>query len=158
MGTSEENKKRQLKWDIRFLKLAKFWALECSLDPSTKVGAVIADSRRGIVSLGYNGFPIGVIDTHERLHNRDLKYPRVQHAEQNAFAFAKTHDFNDCTIYTWPFPPCSSCAGSIIQRNIKRVVAPEMSDELRQRWGDSIAVTLEMFAEAGVTIEYADLE
>jgi dCMP deaminase len=43
-------------WDLRFLTLAKTVST-WSKDPSTKVGAVIVDKNRRVVSLGYNGFP-----------------------------------------------------------------------------------------------------
>jgi len=44
-----------IKWALRFLGLASYIS-KWSKDPSTKVGAVIAQGNR-IVSLGYNGFP-----------------------------------------------------------------------------------------------------
>ena len=50
-----------LSWDLRFLDLAKLVST-WSQDPSTKVGAVIADSDNRIVSIGYNGFPKGIKD------------------------------------------------------------------------------------------------
>jgi deoxycytidylate deaminase len=41
------------KWDRRFLELARHVAA-WSKDPSTQVGAVVAEGKR-VVSLGYNG-------------------------------------------------------------------------------------------------------
>jgi dCMP deaminase len=71
------------------------WALgmavhvaKLSKDPSTKVGAVILDSKRRIVSGGYNGFPRGVEDSDERLNNRETKLRMTIHAERNALSFA----------------------------------------------------------------------
>ena len=60
-------------WDTRFLDLAEHIS-KWSKDPSTKVGAVIVDSYRRIVSTGYNGFPQGVMDSYDRLTDRDTKY------------------------------------------------------------------------------------
>ena len=50
------------KWDFRFLELA--WVIsQWSKDPSTKVGAVIADIfTHEILSTGYNGFPTATPD------------------------------------------------------------------------------------------------
>jgi dCMP deaminase len=137
---------RDEKWDTRFLKSAEFVA-QMSKDPSTKVGALIADGKR-IVSVGYNGFPMGVHDTEERLTDRDLKYKMVVHAEVNAILFAK-RCVDGLTLYTWPFQPCSSCAGIVINSGIKTVVAP-FSDN--PRWVENFAISQQMFREAGVEL------
>ena len=137
------------KWDKRFLKLAEHvsgW----SKDPSTKVGCVIADSKNRVVSIGYNGFPVGVDDSKEIYENRDLKYQRTIHAEANAILFAK-QKLEDCSIYVWPLPSCANCAATIIQSGIKRVVAPEPTSEQKKRWKDSFDTSSQMFKEAGVT-------
>ena len=107
------------KWDKNFLELAKTVST-FSKDPSTKVGAVIVDDDNRVISIGYNGFPKGLKDDH-RLDNRDLKYDMVVHAEANALLFANAPT-KGCTIYTWPFQPCSRCASLIIQAGIRRVV------------------------------------
>ena len=56
------------KWDIRFLEMARNSAM-WSKDPSTKVGSIIVDDDKRVVSVGYNGFPKGV-DDDARLDNR----------------------------------------------------------------------------------------
>jgi dCMP deaminase len=119
-----------------------------SKDPSTKVGAVIADPMNRVVSLGYNGFPRGIEDTEERLSNRELKYKLVVHAEPNALLFAE-RSVKGCTIFTWPFMPCAQCAGKIIQSGIVTVVAP-YSDNIR--WADDFRLVSTMFKEAGVSL------
>lgn len=132
------------KWDKRFLNLAKEVA-SWSKDPSTQVGAVIADENHRIVSLGFNGFPQGV-DDDGRLENRELKYEITVHAEANAVLFAgKVLD--NCTCYIYPLPPCSRCAGILIQSGIKRVVAPVTDKE---KWKKSGELSLKLFKEAGV--------
>jgi dCMP deaminase len=136
------------KWDKRFLDLALFisgW----SKDPSTRCGAVITRGNR-IISLGFNGFPSGVHDD-GRLEDRETKYKMVLHAEDNALLFAK-QDLTGCTIYTQPFPPCSRCAGKIIQSGITKVIAPTESPELWNRWRDDLTLASDMFREAGVTL------
>lgn len=138
------------KWDKRFLGLAEHVS-NWSKDPSTKVGAVITDNQNRVISVGYNGFPRGVNDCEKILNDREKKYQRVIHAEPNAILFAE-RDLTGCCIYTFPFPPCNNCSTLIIQSGIKRVVAPDASDELKERWKDSMAVAEEMFKEAGVEL------
>ena len=60
------------KWDLRFLEMARN-AASWSKDPSTKVGAIIVDDDKRVISVGYNGFPKGVRDD-ERLDDRQEKY------------------------------------------------------------------------------------
>ena len=108
-------------WDKRFLELAKLVG-SWSKDPSTQVGAVIVDKDKRIVSIGFNGFPKGVEDSEKRLVDREQKYDIIIHAEANALMFAGK-SVEGCTLYTWPFQPCSRCAGLIIQSGIKRVVS-----------------------------------
>ena len=74
-------------WDKRFLELASVVG-SWSKDPSTKVGAVIVNENKQIVSMGYNGFPRGVRDDY-RLENRETKYNLIVHAEANAIIHAK---------------------------------------------------------------------
>lgn len=145
------------KWDKRFLDLAKFIA-QWSKDPSTKVGAVIVRPNKSICSVGYNGFPIGVNDSKERYENRDIKIQLIQHAEKNALNFA-TENLNGYTMYTWPFASCSQCAGAIIQRGIKRCVAPKLNpmSDLGKRWNESLKLTKETFEESGVILEEIEL-
>jgi len=133
-------------WDERFLGLAQHIAT-FSKDPSTKVGAVIADSHHRIVSMGYNGFPRGVQDTPERLTDREKKYEMVVHAEINAILFAQC-DLSRMTLYTYPLPPCSRCAALIINSGLRAVVAPPVT---QTRWVESCSLALDMFDEAGVS-------
>ena len=135
-----------LKWDYRFLDMAQLvsgW----SKDPSTRVGAVIVDPDRRVVSLGYNGFPVGVSDDF-RLDNREIKYKMVVHAESNALLFAST-DLSECTMYTYPFMPCPRCAGMIIQAGICRVVSYKTNTV---RWAKEFEISREMFLESDVAL------
>ena len=136
------------KWDERYINLAKHIA-DWSKDPSTKVGAVIVDDKGRIVSLGFNGFPQKISDN-ERLNDRDEKYNVIVHAEANAILFANK-DLSGYTIYTYPFQPCSRCAGLIIQSGIKRVVT--IRDE-NPRWQKDFHTSEQMLIEAGVHIDY----
>lgn len=138
------------KWDSRFLDLAEFisgW----SKDPSTKVGAVIADDDNRIVSVGYNGFPQNILDN-QRLEDRETKYKIVVHGEINAILFANK-SVKGCTLYTVPFEPCPRCAGLIIQSGIKRVVSRQNNNT---RWEEDFKMSRQLFKEAGVLLEYID--
>ena len=121
-----------------------------SKDPSTKVGAVIFDPKRRIVSAGYNGFARGVEDTAERLENRDVKYRLVLHAEKNAILFA-TAPLEGCTIVV-THPCCAQCAAQVIQAGIKNVIWPVPDEAFAMRWKDDLALTMAQFNEAGVEI------
>jgi len=138
------------KWDVRFLNLCGHIS-DWSKDPSTKVGAVIVRPDRTIASVGYNGFPRGVIDRSEMLQNREQKYPRVVHAELNAILNAR-EPLVSCVLYVSPISPCSTCCGAIIQSGIRRVVAV-MSASAQKTWSDQARVSEQMFKEAGVTLE-----
>ena len=78
MKYSIESKPMQ-RWDERFCELAKYisgW----SKDPNAKVGAVIFSKKGGDISIGYNGFPMGIEDSAERLTDKDIKLELVVHA------------------------------------------------------------------------------
>ena len=142
------------KWDERFIELAKLVG-SWSKDPSTKVGAAIVDRNHRIISVGYNGFPKGIKDSEDRLNNRESKYDIVIHAEANALSFA-SKPLEGCTLYTYPFQPCSRCAGLIIQHGIKRVVS-QKDNKVSERtisWAKNFELANRLFGEAGVEMEY----
>lgn len=135
-------------WDKRFLELASVVG-SWSKDPSTKVGAVIVNENKQIVSMGYNGFPRGVKDDY-RLENRETKYNLIVHAEANAIIHAK-ESLEGCTIYTDPFMPCSKCAGLIIQSGIKRVVSLDCDNP---RWIENFRLAHSILTEARIEIKH----
>jgi dCMP deaminase len=137
------------KWDKRFLELAKHVS-HWSKDPSTKVGAVITRDKK-VVGIGYNGFATGINDSDERLHNRELKYRYVIHAEVNSI-LNSNGPVDGCTLFTYPLSPCEGCMKMVIQAGIKRVVYPTPSEELRQRWGESLDFSVGMAREAGLEL------
>lgn len=134
-------------WDTRFLDIAKSVS-QWSKDPSTKVGAVIVNPRREIVSTGYNGFPRGIMDSFDRLSKREIKYEMIIHAEINAILFSH-ENLSGYTLYTYPFQPCSRCASVIIQSGINRIVTYECDSD---RWKESFSLARDMFEEAGLEI------
>lgn len=90
-----------------------------SKDQNTQVGAAILTPEWGVISMGYNGFPIGTPDTDEMWLDRDEKYKRVLHAESNAID-AATQSLKGATLVCNLFP-CHLCAARIAQNGIKRV-------------------------------------
>ena len=108
------------KWDQRFIDLANFVAA-WSKDPSTQVGAVVANPlTKRVVSMGFNGFPTGVDDLEHRLENRDIKYEMIVHAETNALLFAGPAA-EGCTLYV-TLEPCSMCSGALVNTKCASVV------------------------------------
>ncbi len=96
-----------------------------SKDPNTCVGACIVSKENKILSLGYNGMPIGCSDdefpwerTGEPL---DTKYLYVCHAELNALLNYSGNKLEGARIYTTLFP-CNECTKAIIQSGIKEVI------------------------------------
>lgn len=141
-------------WNCRFMDMAHLVAT-WSKDPSSKVGAVIVDKNRRIISTGYNGLAIGVEDSIERLTNRDIKYKIILHAEENAIMFAK-RDLSGCSLYVTTLPPCAHCASLIIQSGIKTVYA--CKSDIPERWKESYDLTTAMFNESGVKLVFLDYE
>ena len=142
------------KWDMRFLDLATHIS-EWSKDPSTKVGCVVVGPDREIRSTGFNGFPRGILDSDDRLTDRDLKYPLICHAEENAIMHAARIGLalKGCTAYvTWP--PCTRCARSLIQAGISEIVIPS-GLEIHDRWKTDFETSMGLLREAEVLIRSA---
>jgi dCMP deaminase len=134
-------------WDGRFLTLANqigSW----SKDTGAKVGAVIVDPKRRIVSVGYNGFPQGVDDSNEIIANREVKLLRTIHAEENAILFAR-RDLDGCSIYV-NYPPCAKCAAKIIQVGITNVYSITPDAAFLANWKTELDQAHSLFVEAGV--------
>ena len=141
------------KWAIRFLQMAELVA-SWSKDPSTRVGAVITENNR-IVSLGFNGYPHGISDSAET-DNREMKLLKTLHAEENAILHAK-RDLSSGEIWVTHFP-CPNCAAKIIQTGLRAVHSPKPNDDFLSRWGDKIKVSEDMFEQAGVKVDWMQVE
>ena len=139
-------------WDQRFLNLAKHIS-QWSKDPSTKVGCVVVGPDREIRSTGFNGLPRGIEDNDERLNNREIKYPLICHAEENAIMHAARIGISlkDCTAYvTWP--PCTRCARSLVQAGVSTIIYPK-NIEIPDRWMDDFYLSLNLLKEAKINIK-----
>lgn len=124
-------------------------ASQRSKDNSTQVGACIVNRDKKILSIGYNGMPIGCSDDEmpwdregEMLHT---KYAYVCHAELNAILNNDGGSLKGTAIYITLFP-CNECAKAIIQSGIKEVVY--LDDKYSEM--DATIAAKKMFDMAGV--------
>ncbi len=117
-------RKDYISWDEYFMGVAKLSALR-SKDPGTQVGACIVSPDNKILSMGYNGFPVGCDDDEfpwEREGEaNETKYPFVTHSELNAILNYRGGSLEGSKLYVSLFP-CNECAKAIIQAGIKTVI------------------------------------
>ena len=144
------------RWDKRFLELASHVA-SWSKDPSTQCGAIIVDRNRRVISMGYNGFPVGVDDDPDRYDIRAMKYKFIVHAELNAILNCP-NNMDNATLYVSPLVPCCECAKAIIQSGITRVVSNDPTTEQKGRWGESWLAAMLMFGESEVQVDLIEGE
>ncbi|HAS38670.1 MAG TPA: cytidine deaminase [Ruminococcaceae bacterium] len=143
-----------ISWDEYFMGVALL-AAKRSKDPNTQVGACIVNENKKIMSVGYNGFPLGCSDDafpwdRSADSDYDTKYPYVCHAELNAILNNAGAPLNGCSVYVALFP-CNECAKAIIQCGIKKVFY--LSDKYNGTSGN--LASKRMFDAAGV--EYKQL-
>lgn len=143
----------------KFMNLADTVAA-MSYDPSTKVGAIVTLGE-SIVSLGCNQIADGIPHTIHQMENREWKYPRIIHAEQDAIMkMMATRIFS----MRWEEPyhmyvthhPCDRCAAMIIHAGIKEVITRKVSPEMLLRW-PGMKTAADMFEEARIPVTYLDL-
>lgn len=147
-----------MSWESKFISLCDHIS-SWSKDTSTKVGAVITNRRNKILSIGYNGLPIGVNDDpdiYPDRHQRPEKYQWYSHAEENAIASAAEMgvSLKGAKIYC-NYLPCCNCARMIIQSGITEVVfqhADVNSAKNSESWQKSKEVTIKMFNESKVIV------
>ena len=137
-----------ISWDEYFMGIALLSG-ERSKDPNSQVGACIVSPDNKILSIGYNGFPIGCSDDEIPWDREgdfvDTKYPYVCHSELNAILNYTGSTLKQSRIYVTLFP-CNECAKAIIQSGIKEVIY--MSDKYKDT--DSVKVSKKMLDMAGV--------
>lgn len=139
-----------ISWDEYFMGVAMLSSYR-SKDPNTRVGACIVSKSNKILSVGYNGFPIGCSDDEfpwERTGDEfDTKYPYVCHAELNAILNARGANLEGSRIYVALFP-CNECAKAIIQSGITEVIY--LSDKYDGTPGNRAAKR--MFEASGIRL------
>ncbi|MCM1371235.1 MAG: dCMP deaminase family protein [Clostridium sp.] len=141
-------RKDYISWDEYFISLAILSGMR-SKDPSTQVGACIVDKNNKVLSLGYNGAPIGYDDDSYMTWDRDgdflnTKYAYVCHAELNAILNSHT-SLKESKIYVYLFP-CNECAKLIIQSGIKEIIY--VCDKYKDT--DSVKASKKMLDACGV--------
>ena len=157
-----QSRKRQdyISWDEYFMGIAHLAGMR-SKDPNTQVGACIVSQDNKILSMGYNGFPMGCSDDEFPWDREgdflDTKYPFVTHSELNAILNYRGGSLEGTKLYVSLFP-CNECAKAIIQAGIKSIVYD--SDKYNgtpgniasKRMFDAAGVTYEQYQKAGRTI------
>lgn len=157
--------KRQdyINWDEYFMGVAKLASLR-SKDPNSQVGACIVNPENKILSMGYNGFPIGCSDDEfpwaREGDTLNTKYAYVTHSELNAILNYRGGSLEGCKIYVTLFP-CNECAKAIIQAGIKTVIYADNkydgtpSVEASKRLMTAAGVKFELYKPTGrkITLE-----
>lgn len=136
-------REQYINWDEYFMGIAMLSG-ERSKDPNSQVGACIVSQDNKILSMGYNGFPIGCSDDKISWEREgefaETKYPYVCHAELNAILNYTGASLKGSKVYVTLFP-CNECAKAIIQCGIKEIIY--MSDKYAD--SDSTKVSKKMF-------------
>ena len=119
-----------LSWDEYFMGVAMLSGMR-SKDPNTQVGCCIVSQDNKILSMGYNGFPIGCSDdefpwAREGEDPLETKYVYSTHSELNAILNYGSGSLKGARVYVSLFP-CNECAKAIIQSGISEIVY--MSDK-----------------------------
>lgn len=128
-----EKRKDYITWEEYFMGIAILSSMR-SKDPSTQVGACIANAENKVVSIGYNGMPQGLEDDKMPWGHGDgldSKYLYVCHAEFNAILNSQISNLKGTKIYVTLFP-CNECAKAIIQTGIKEIIY------LNDKYADSL--------------------
>ena len=156
-----EKRSDYISWDEYFMGVAILSGMR-SKDPHTQVGACIVSEDNKILSMGYNGFPIGCSDDEfpwaregEALDN---KYFYTTHSELNAILNYRGGSLEGAKLYVTLFP-CNECAKAIIQSGIKTVVYAEdkyghtPSVVASKRMMDAAGVRYYAYQHTGRTLE-----
>lgn len=137
-----------ISWDEYFMGVAKLSGMR-SKDPNTQVGACIVSSDNKILSMGYNGFPMGCSDDDfpwaREGQPLKMKYLFTVHSELNAILNYRGGSLEGSKLYVSLFP-CNECAKAIIQSGIKTIVYD--SDKYAET--DSVIASKRMLDSAGV--------
>ena len=136
------------RWEKRWFDAAIENA-NMSKDPSTKCGTVIVDPEgKRRIAEGYNGFPVRVKDSKERLEDRAFKIPATVHSEMNAILFAKCNLVGHRMFTT--SPPCDRCSVHIIQTGITRVAWIAPTEDYWSRWEEQVLFGRRLMKESGI--------
>ena len=122
-----DKRKDYISWDEYFMGVARLAGLR-SKEPSSQVGSCIVSQDNKILSMGYNGFPIGCSDDEfpwaREGEALDTKYFFVTHSELNAILNYRGGSLEGAKLYVSLFP-CNECAKAIIQSGIREIIYAE---------------------------------
>ena len=110
-----EKRKDYLSWDEYFMGVAMLSGMR-SKDPNTQVGCCIVSQDNKILSMGYNGFPMGCSDD---------EFPWARDGEdplETKYVYSTHSELNAILNYSGGSLPCNECAKAIIQAGIKEVI------------------------------------
>ena len=120
-------RKDYITWDEYFMAVARLAGLR-SKDPNSQVGSCIVSTDNKILSMGYNGLPLGCSDDEYPWAREgeplDTKYVYVTHSELNAILNYRGGNLEGAKIYVSLFP-CNECAKAIIQSGITEIIYGE---------------------------------
>jgi len=141
-------RKDYISWDEYFMGVAKLSGMR-SKDPSSQVGCCIVSQDNKILSMGYNGMPIGCSDDEYPWEKEgeplDTKYVFAVHSELNAILNYRGGSLEGCKLYVSLFP-CNECAKAIIQSGICEIIY----DCDKHADTSSVIASKRMFRSAGV--------
>ena len=146
-----------ISWDEFFMRVAIAASMR-SKDPNTQVGACIAGPDNRILSVGYNGTPVGLGDDEFPWGDSDDplrdKHSYVIHAEANAILNYRgsLKDMTGARVYVTLFP-CQECAKTLVQAGIGEVVY--LDDKYAGTVGNKIAKAV--FDRCGVSYRQISL-
>jgi dCMP deaminase len=152
-------KDKRPSWDEYFIKLAEMIGSRGTCDRGYAGALLVKDKR--ILATGYAGSPVGLPHCSEVGHEMHTVTGedgavsrhciRTAHAELNAIANAARVGVatNESTLYC-KFVPCYTCAKTIINAGIKRVVALRDYHTAKQ--------TKDVFKKANIKLEILNKE
>jgi dCMP deaminase len=118
-------------WDSYFMALASLAARRCNC-MKRAVGCVLVDSKRRVISTGYNGTPRNLTNCMEggcpRCNSGDVSSGMslatclCLHAEENALLEAGRERIRDGSVLYCNTCPCLTCSIKIVQVGISEVV------------------------------------
>jgi len=141
-------------WDDYFMSIAML-ASSRSIDPRTKHGCVLVDSKHRIVSIGYNGPIRGSIDDNVPLvpdrEDGQSKYDWMEHSERNAI-FNAQRPLEGCTCYVTG-RPCIPCFRALVQSGVNRIVYGPIGSVMMEDNHDWVTI---MKMQAGINIKLVE--
>ena len=137
-------RKDYISWDQYFMGIAILSA-QRSKDDHTQVGACLVNDHNKILSVGYNGMPIGCNDD-------DMPW------EREGDPLHTKYFYDGARVYVTLFP-CNECAKAIIQSGMKEVIymqdkyAGSDTTKASKKMFDMAGVKYRQFVPKGQTIE-----